>query len=266
MDVYWLEQTQGDVPAGNDWLCPGEIDRLNAMRFAKRRTDWRLGRWTAKCAVAAHLKVSHALQALAKIEIRPAASGAPEVFFTNIAAPVTISISHRAKRATCAVASSGVRLGCDLEVVEPRTQAFVSDYFVAEEQALVVSASPSDRYRLLALLWSAKESALKALHEGLRLDTRDVVVCPDLSSSDSSGWSRLHVACADGQIFQGWWRSEDSLLRTVVADPTPDQPIDIKIPACSPDHRFLDHPEGSQGRGTIFRPRGECYVAPRRPI
>ena len=39
-DVYWLEQTEADVPAENDWLSAGEIRRLSDMRFAKRRGDW----------------------------------------------------------------------------------------------------------------------------------------------------------------------------------------------------------------------------------
>ena len=55
MRVFWLEQTEADVPPSNDWLGPAELDRCNAFRFAKRRNDWRLGRWTAKCALAAYL-------------------------------------------------------------------------------------------------------------------------------------------------------------------------------------------------------------------
>ncbi len=40
---------------------------------------------------------------------------------------------------------SGVELGCDLEVIEPRSEAFLSDYFTAEEQALVARAHATDR-------------------------------------------------------------------------------------------------------------------------
>jgi hypothetical protein len=55
MQVYWLEQAVNDVPDNNNWLCTGELACLNRLRFAKRRADWRLGRWTAKRAVAARL-------------------------------------------------------------------------------------------------------------------------------------------------------------------------------------------------------------------
>ena len=73
------------------------------MRFAKRQADWRLGRWTAKNAVAAYLNLPSDPQALTDIEIRPAPSGAPEVFIADQPARVTISLSHRAGVAACAV-------------------------------------------------------------------------------------------------------------------------------------------------------------------
>lgn len=77
MDVYWLEQTEADVPAENDWLNASEAVRLSGMRFAKRRADWRLGRWTAKRAVAVSLALPLDRSALAGIEIRQAPDGAP---------------------------------------------------------------------------------------------------------------------------------------------------------------------------------------------
>ena len=80
MNVYWLEQTEADVPAENDWLSANEAVCLNGMRFAKRRADWRLGRWTAKRALSVYLDVPAHPQVFKKIEIRPAPSGAPEVF------------------------------------------------------------------------------------------------------------------------------------------------------------------------------------------
>jgi 4'-phosphopantetheinyl transferase len=251
MDVYWLERSAADLPAQSDWLSASDRTRLDGMRFAKRRDDWRLGRWTAKLAVAAYLKLPTDFQALAEIEVLPAPSGAPEVFFANQPAEVTISLSHRDGTAICAIAGSGVSLGCDLEIVEPRSDAFVTDYFTPEEQALVARAHPADRFLLLALLWSAKESALKALRAGLRLDTRSVVVnlvdgfqfpSKDLprSREDSCDsalivqpacgvWRPLHVRFSADQLFQGWWQHEQNLLRTLVATPSPSQPISLNL-------------------------------------
>jgi len=253
IDVYWLGQTEADVPAENDWLSASEAVRLGGLRFAKRRTDWRLGRWTAKRALATYLNMSGDgnPKALAGIEIRPAPDGAPEVFLANQPAAVTISLSHRAATAICAVMPAGGALGCDLETIEPRSDGFVADYFTAEEQALVARTPAADRPRLLALLWSGKESALKALRVGLRLDTRRVSVSPvggpesrgeggeagleDPAPASSlsygyDGWRPLRVRYADGQIFHGWWLYTDSLLYTMVAAPPPALPTRLKIP------------------------------------
>jgi 4'-phosphopantetheinyl transferase len=227
-EVSWLTQTEADAPANNDWLSPSELVSVSTMRFDKRRADWRLGRWTAKRALASRLGIEQ----LQTIEIRNAASGAPEVFLDGKPAPLTISISHRAGRALCAVASCGVALGCDLEAVEPRSEAFVADYFTPEEQTFVERANETDRPLLSTLIWSAKESALKALGEGLRLDTQSVVV--SLSPSPpAAGWRRLSVHYTDAdQTFHGWWRCDEvdvestqPHLITIVAAPPPELPI-----------------------------------------
>jgi 4'-phosphopantetheinyl transferase len=239
MEVYWLGQTEADVPAENAWLSADEIARLNGMRFAQRRDNWRLGRWTAKRALACYLNLPAHPRVLGRIEIRPAPSGAPEAFLANQPAVVTLSLSHRAGRAVCAVAPSGVELGCDLEAIEPHGDAFLSDYFTAEEQALVAQAPAADRARLLTLLWSGKESALKALHTGLRLDTRSVIVSPDDESFDLNGWSRLQVRYTGGRIFYGWWQHIDNTLRTVVANSPLDSPIPLMIPVYLSDRVAL---------------------------
>jgi 4'-phosphopantetheinyl transferase len=227
MDVYWLEQDETDVRQADDWLTPREIVFLDGQRFAKRRADWRLGRWTAKRALAACLKSSDSPHALVNLEVWPAASGAPEVFFENRPVDATISLSHSHRRAMCVVAPGAIALGCDLELIEVRSDAFIADYFTAEEQAQVVRHPAAARPRLIALLWSAKESALKALHEGLRLDTRSVVVGPVDVSLDAHGWSPLHVRCVGGQVLHGWWQITNDMVRTVVADPPPPSPISL---------------------------------------
>jgi 4'-phosphopantetheinyl transferase len=248
MDVYWLEQGEADVPPEDDWLTAGEKARLSAMHVPKRRADWRLGRWTAKRALSLHQRLPVDLGTLATIEIRPAASGAPEVFTADQPLSVAISISHCNGNALCAIASAGTALGCDLELVEPRTNAFVADYFTAEEQALVAQAAAVARARLTTLLWSAKESALKALREGLRLDTRSVAVDLaagfDLASSEEetftvdpahtsaehrSTWLPLEVHCTGGQVFYGWWRQAGNLIRTLVSASTTNRPIALRL-------------------------------------
>jgi 4'-phosphopantetheinyl transferase len=235
MNVYWLEQTDSDVPADNDWLSPGEKLSFARMRFPKRRDDWRLGRWTAKCAVAACRNIPCDLLALADIEIRAATSGAPELFLVNEPAPLSISISHRSGVALCAVTLSGTGIGCDLEMIEPRTDPFTDDYLTAREQTFVAQTPAEQRPLLVNLLWSAKESALKALHEGLRIDTtlvdvrlgdsspssrvhsrRDLALGA-VADSGAHGWRSLEVCYRDEPRFHGWWRHADHMVRTIVS-------------------------------------------------
>ena len=233
MEVYWMEQTEANMPTVDDWLSANEQALLNTLRFAKRRSDWRLGRWTAKNALALYflyLKLPADPQVLASIEIRSAPTGAPEAYFGNQQAAATISLSHRAGIAACAVTIPGVELGCDLEMVEPRSDAFVADYFTTAEQSFIAQASVTDRPRFLAMLWSAKESTLKALHEGLRLDTRSVIVSPGDAVFDLHGWSAMQVRHAEHPTFCGWWQHEDGIVRTVVAAPPPSPPIRLHFP------------------------------------
>jgi len=223
------------------------------MRFAKRRADWRLGRWTAKCAMAARLNLSSDFETLSQIEIHASSSGAPGVHCFAQPAPAVISLSHRANTALCSIAPLGTDLGCDLEMVEPHSDAFIADYFTAEEQILVAKASSAQQPLLVALLWSAKESALKALRAGLRLDTRCVVVSfPDglldeialgenqsklqedpsfLPSAGLENWCPLQVRRDGGQVFQGWWQHAGNMLRTLVAAPPPAYPIRLEFPS-----------------------------------
>lgn len=222
-NVYWLEQHESDVPPANDWLSSSELIRLSDLRFPKRRADWRLGRWTAKRALAAFLNLPDDRQALTQVEIRAAPSGAPEVFLNNQRSHSTISLSHSSGRAICAIAPAGVALGCDLELIESRSDAFVLDYFTAEEQALISGSKTADRGRLITLIWSAKESALKALNEGLRLDTRSMIVSPEAVDVTDSGWHALQVRHGD-KAFHGWWQQGDSFIKTVVVDPRPNPP------------------------------------------
>ena len=117
------------------------------------------------------------------------------------------------------------RLGCDIEEIASRSEAFVSDYFTAEEAAWIRAGDegvgPGDRHVRANLLWSAKESALKALGEGLRKDTRGVVVEVEEMDAESlewaaDAWRPLSVASSAGERFAGWWRVAEGLVWTVV--------------------------------------------------
>jgi 4'-phosphopantetheinyl transferase len=220
--AYWLEQTEADVPAMNEWLSAGEKERLAGMRFQKRWTEWRLGRWTVKRALACRLNLSGDFRFLQDLEIRAAPSGAPEIFLFNQRVDVSLSLSHRAGKALCFVTSCGGSVGCDLELVEVRDDSFVTDFFTRSERNLIDRAPTDERVALTTLLWSAKESALKALHIGLRVDTVAVEVSPTKTSwpIGEHVWSPLLVRYLGGRVLCGWWRCSKSMVRTLVFNPS----------------------------------------------
>jgi 4'-phosphopantetheinyl transferase len=210
--VSWLEQTAAEVPQADWWLSRAEQEHLGGLRFDKRRADWRLGRWTAKLAVSKSLAVPD----LDSIEIRSARTGAPQVFVRGDPTPISISISHRDGIAMCAVSVPGALLGCDIEAVEPRSGAFAAQYFTETEQSAAQNST------IMAVHWSAKESALKALGIGLGIDMRRLSV--ELGDKQVSGWNGLSVRFAHLRTLHGWWSESGGLVRTVVAAPAPAAP------------------------------------------
>jgi 4'-phosphopantetheinyl transferase len=134
---------------------------------------------------------------------------------------VAISLSHSFGTALCTLAPPGFTFGCDLETVEPRSDAFVADYFTVDENNLIARSPRQQRPLLLALLWSAKESALKALRVGLWFDTRCMSVSPVDDwhpNGNPDTWRSLRVRYSGGMVFHGCWRIQDHLVRTVVSD------------------------------------------------
>ncbi len=194
------------------------------MYFEKRRRDWKLGRWTAKQAVRCCLELSQ--RAPSAVEIIAAPDGAPEAFLDGKPAPLSISISHSARMALCVVSKMGIRLGCDLEEVRSQEAGFAADYFTSGELALVDRAGPGDRDLFVMLIWSAKESVLKALRHGLRRDTRSVEVC--VPAASGVGWRPLSALDLEAShTFHGWWRTREGLVHTIAADVPSKLPVEI---------------------------------------
>ncbi len=215
--ITWLTQNLSDVPETNDWLSESEQGTLGNFKIPKRQLNWRLGRWTAKRILASHFQLNHGPEAFSKIEIRAAADGAPEVFFENQPAPVSISISHSNSCGFCALSPGNLALGCDVEAVEKRSAAFIEDYFTVKERDWIYRTPVAKHPLYATLIWSAKESTMKALRQGLRLDTRSVEV--HLDEIADNGWNPFTAVFKEKtQIFHGWWQVWDEYVQTIVAD------------------------------------------------
>jgi 4'-phosphopantetheinyl transferase len=228
VDVHWLEQNAKDVPSGDWWLSETEHAHLGGLHIPKRRDDWRLGRWTAKYAAAIHLNLARNEKVLRTVELRATPSGSPEVLLHSRAALIQLSLSHSGGVGLCTIARAGAELGCDLELVEPRSPVFLADYFTAEEQELVAATPSALRDQLVTLMWSIKESVLKALGCGLRADTRSVNAAPaGFPQTPGGEWNPVS-AHTSGRNFCGWWRISCGLVRTVIADPAPRRPVALQ--------------------------------------
>jgi 4'-phosphopantetheinyl transferase len=216
--LRWLSQGMDDAPADDAWLSPLEAGYLARLRFVKRRTEFRLGRWTAKQAIALYLGLPRSPAELRRIVIDRAPDGAPAPTVGGRPAEAYLTMTDRADQAVCLVGPPGTALGCDLELVEPRSEGFVRDYFTPEEQAFV-AAAPEDgdaRALLANLVWCGKESALKVLRTGLRRDTRSVFVSFP-AGPENEGWSPMQVRAVEGTLFPGWWRRFGAFVLTMAS-------------------------------------------------
>ena len=233
-----------DLPEHDDWLTDPEAQRLRSFRYTKRREEARLGRWTAKHAVAATLGFDPDIEVLRDLVIRNASDGAPEVFIAGQPAGVRISMTDRADWAVCTVLADDVELGCDLELVEPRSAGFVRDWFTDAEQEFVF-AHPDDHDLLANLIWSAKESALKVLRTGLRRDTRSVEVAVH-EQHMVDGWRAFSVATAEGSHYRGWWRRFGDFVLSYACAADTDPPTALVEPSplatAVPAHSWMDSP------------------------
>jgi len=242
----WLALGEDALPPGEEWLAPGEAASLAGLRYTKRRTEFLLRRLVAKHAVASLIGRSTDPAALSGIEVHNAPNGAPYVHVDGAPAEVGLSISDRAGWAVCVTTPTRQpAVGCDLELVEPRSQGFVRDFLTPAEQALVASCAEGDeRDAVTNLIWSAKESALKVLRVGLRRDTRTLEVT--LAAPGDEGWGALTARADDGAVFPGWWRRDGRFLLTFAAEEAGPPPValgdpEILAPA-APRHTWLRRP------------------------
>jgi 4'-phosphopantetheinyl transferase len=215
LSVAW--GTSASVPRDLGWLTADEGHVHRGLSLPKRAADWRVGRWTAKEAVRRALRDEELRGP--DIEILPGEGGAPEV---TIRAPghwpaVEVSLSHSEGMGFAAAARGSVRIGCDVEAVRSRSDAFVADYFTGAEADAVRRAPADERVVRTNLLWSAKESVLKALGEGLRMDTRAVEVTLH-DEPDVLWWRAFTARTMDGATLTGHWRVTGGFVWTLATD------------------------------------------------
>ncbi|KAA3609762.1 MAG: 4'-phosphopantetheinyl transferase superfamily protein [Calditrichaeota bacterium] len=218
ISVYVQIQKLADCPGDNNWFGEQEKAVLDNLRFTKRRSDWRLGRWTAKQVIFSFLKSegSHK-DNLSEIEILADPDGAPQVYLQNKKAPFSISISHSHGVAMSVLNPAKIPIGCDIEFIEEREENFVADYFTEQEMVWVKNSEASIKPVVCNLIWSAKESTLKVLKEGLRLDTKTVNIL-ETKLGNTEEWQPIEIQFNETNEFFGQWKIMNGFILTIVAE------------------------------------------------
>jgi len=241
--IEWLIQSTADHPALARGIAPaGLLSAQEQLRFVelktmKRRSDWLIGRWTAKHLIQSHIERQAGVQPLMHtLTVINDPDGAPHIiadcrlqitdYDLNLQSAIQhlkLSISHCDGHAFCALSDTcGIQIGADIERVEPRAAEFAEDYFTAHELDQLRAAPPASRDMLVTLIWSAKEAALKALRLGLTVDTRKVSCTIAPAPQDAPAWAALGIRAAHGLLgereydFRGWWRQFDQYVLTMV--------------------------------------------------
>lgn len=226
MTGHWIVRSlqQFNLARSQEELGVRERALYEKLVYPKRKADWLLGRLTAK-----ELLQSYCLSRYGRrfhgneIEILNRASGEPYVALRtqsdNWAMPLLrISISHCHNVAFCALAAStsDASMGVDMEYVAPRPALFADTFYDAHEMAQLKLYHGPEYLKASTSMWSLKEATLKAWGEGLRLDTRQVVVT--LTHPISPFWTSQTVEVNFPKVTQvvAWMRCLGSYVLTWV--------------------------------------------------
>lgn len=200
------------------FLSPNERQKLSSLRFPKRRTEWLHGRWTAKHLLSVSSTEWQAIP-YDQIEVANATGGVPYYITYEKDLPIPLSISHREKLAFCALSfDSGYYIGADVEKIEPYPASFADTFFTREEIDAIHSYDAQQRDIWVVLVWSLKEAILKALGEGLRLDTRQIKIQPISGLDiDDSVWRSVEfkLDLPMPGSWQSWWRRYEDYILTI---------------------------------------------------
>ena len=226
MKTSFLTQSQTDLPRHLDWLSPREKRVADGLRFPKRRNDWLLGRWTVKAALLS-LQVEPG-STLIDWEVLAEEDGAPVAWLKGRSMDIPLSLSHSNGLSFSVVGNEPTRLGCDLERIEDRGRNFEETWFSAAELDLLDSLPEEDHSLAATLVWSAKESVLKALKTGLRVDTRRIEI-ENFEIPKGTGWVPVQARDVEkNENFTGWWRRFEGMVYSVLSDRKTCCPIELQ--------------------------------------
>jgi 4'-phosphopantetheinyl transferase EntD len=157
------------------WLAAGELEVLRGVAEPVRRLEWLRGRALAKVAVR---RVAGMRLAPSAVEIGAETRGAPFGRVVGRAEAISLSISHSGAWTACARLPCGAvgAVGVDVERLDDELAALAGRFASAREWAW--AADTCGATLGAAILWSAKESAIKCV-AGRIVRRRSFEVRPD---------------------------------------------------------------------------------------
>lgn len=182
LDSRGLSRAENDC---TQYLSRAERERHSSTRGSKRREEWLAGRLAAKYVFLHGLEMGSDAEVrewqptLMRVSSRSldafpawmyqalevtATAGGPRLVWLGRDHAASISLSHTPGDACACLAAHGIA-GVDVEGVAARVDAFYGSNYTAAERAWVgrgVATEPGSREWMYTLLWTIKESALKA--------------------------------------------------------------------------------------------------------
>jgi phosphopantetheinyl transferase len=187
-----LSWAEVETAASVGRLSQREQNHYASVTHSRRRQSWLAGRMAAKycflrtfgeraagaqqsetpetVSVDARALDAYSPWMYQQVEVAPAPGGGPpRLFWSGRDCRVRLSLSHAAGQ-SCAYLDSRGPIGLDLEEASPRGEAFYRGNFTRSEQAWaerIARETGASRAWVYTLLWTIKESALKADESGL---------------------------------------------------------------------------------------------------
>lgn len=194
-ETIWCASADDEVERYEDFLTPGE--RIASREYTmERRRQWLLGRVAAKRAIREHLKLRHNFEiSYTDIEIVSSKFDRPGLALHSISSiakdmrrtvveETSFSISHTddiAIASACSKQTEGYT-GVDIERIRPLKERVIRAYMTPRETSEYSSLSGDAKIRYSVLVWSAKESYLKAVGTGLLMHPNRVEINVDLTA------------------------------------------------------------------------------------
>ena len=190
-------------------LTADERTEWSRLRHPDRRMDWLAGRMAAKSLVCDYVRdfLGQGIEP-ERVQITKTEAGQPVVRFhppeQAPGRPPALTISHSSGTALAVLALSPNLLpGVDIERVQPRSDAFVADYFTEAEAALEIPGANSRDERITAL-WAIKEAVTKALGTGLAVSTHDIEITQMIAAREGNALEGKATIALKGEALDAF--------------------------------------------------------------